>query len=84
MNFSEVKQHTRKYGELAKRAAGGAFPNKKAAQIGSLVGMGIGGALLGAGSYGMAKGAAFGIGCLIAGLITVGSNGINLKRIEKI
>ena len=80
-NF-DVREHTKKYMQLAKAAGEGAYPNKKTARIGSKIGLGVGGALCCAGVYGLTQSAIFGLGSLAAGALTITSNMINLKRIR--
>lgn len=59
-----MTEHTNKYIKLTKAAGEGGYPNKKAAKIGSKIGLGIGGALCCAGVYGLTQSAVFGIGSL--------------------
>ncbi len=82
MNHFDVKEHTSRYMKFAKAAGKGDYPNKKVAKIGSKIGIGIGGALCCAGIYGLTQSAVFGIGSLAAGILTISSNIINLKRIK--
>lgn len=80
-NFN-VKEHTNKYMVFAKTVGGGTFPNEKAAKIGSIIGLGVGGVLLLAGIYGFIQSIAFGVGSFAAGIVIIISNGINLKRMK--
>lgn len=80
MKKFNVKEHTDKYMKLAKEAGKGTYPNKKVAKAGSIIGLGVGGALVCAGIYGLTQSAVFGIGSLIAGVLTIISNIINLRR----
>lgn len=82
MNSFDVKEHMNKYMKLAKVAGKGDYPNKKVAKISSKIGVGVGGALCCVGIYGLTQSAVFGIGSLVAGILTIGSNIINLKRIK--
>ncbi|KEI80171.1 hypothetical protein EXM30_13515 [Clostridium botulinum] len=83
MKNLDVKQHTKKYMDFAKKAGDGSFPNKKAAKVGSMVGLGIGGVLLGIGIYGISQSAVYGTGSLIVGAVAGISNCVNLKRIKR-
>lgn len=82
MKKFNVKEHTNKYMKVAKEAAKGAYPNKKVARAGSKIGLGVGGALVCVGIYGLTQSAVFGIGSVTAGILTIVSNAINLKRIS--
>jgi hypothetical protein len=79
----DVKEHTKKYYEISKKAGNGTFPNKKIAKAGSVVGLGIGGVLIGVGIIGVATGSVYGLGACIAGITTGASNIYNLKRIKR-
>lgn len=81
-NF-DVKTHTNRYMKLAKAAGNGDYPNRKIAKIGSKIGIGVGGALCCVGIYGLTQIAVFGIGSLSAGILTISSNIINLKRLKQ-
>ena len=83
MKRVDIREHTKKYNELAKKAGSGTYPNKDIAKVGSMVGLGIGGRLLGVGVVGITQGAVYGIGSLIAGAATGLSNCYNLKRLKK-
>lgn len=83
MKHIDVKQHTQKYRDIAKQAAAGAYPNQKAARIGSVAGLGLGCVLLGVGAFGTLQGAIYGVGGLVAGSAACISNAINLIRIKK-
>lgn len=82
MKKFDIKEHTRRYIKFAKAAGDGSYPNKKAATIGSKIGLGVGGALFCAGIYGLAQSTVFGIGSLLAGILAIISNMLNLKRIQ--
>lgn len=82
MKKFNVKEHTNKYMKVAKEAAKGAYPNKKVARAGSKIGLGVGGALVCVGIYGLTQSAVFGIGSFIAGVLTIISNIVNLRRIS--
>lgn len=83
MRILDVKEHTNKHLEFAKRARSGCFPNKEVAKIGSLIGTGVGSILVCVGFYGIVQGSFWGMGSFISGLVTIISNIINLKRIGK-
>lgn len=82
MKRFDMKEHTNKYMKLAKAAGEGNYPNKKVAKIGSQISVGAGGILCCAGIYGLSQNTAIGIGALAAGVLTIISNIINLKRIS--
>lgn len=82
MKIINVKDHTNKYMEISRKAAKGVYPSKRIAKIGSIAGLGIGGALSLFGIYGIMNDASFGTGSLIAGAATGISNVVNLKRIK--
>lgn len=83
MERLDVRKHTKKHMELAKKAASGLYPNKRVARIGSTIGMGLGGILIIVGILGIIiQNAYLGMSCLIAGGATCLSNGFNLKRIK--
>ncbi|MGO5064076.1 hypothetical protein [Clostridium sp. LCP25S3_F8] len=42
MKSLDVKQHTKKYMDFAKKAGDGSFPNKEVAKVGSIVGLALG------------------------------------------
>lgn len=79
----DIKKHTKKHMEFAKKASKGCYPNKEVARIGSSFGIGVGSILIGTGIYGVIKGSGFSIGCLVAGTVTCVSNYVNIKRINK-
>ncbi|HDK7160287.1 TPA: hypothetical protein PTW06_002123 [Clostridium botulinum] len=83
MKNLDVKQHTKKCMDFAKKAGDGSFPNKEVAKVGSMVGLGIGGVLLGIGIYGISQSAVYGKGSLAVGVIAGISNCVNLKRIKR-
>ncbi|RUT54048.1 hypothetical protein NPD9_2609 [Clostridium botulinum] len=83
MKKLDVKQHTKKYMDFVKKAGNGSFPNKEVAKVGSMVGLGIGGVLLGIGIYGISQSAVYGTGSLIVGAVAGISNCANLKRIKR-
>lgn len=80
-NF-DVKEHTNKHMQFAKAAGKGSYPNKKVAEIGSKIGLGVGCALVCTGIYGLSQSTVVGIGSLIAGVLAIISNTINLKRVK--
>ncbi|WP_312371343.1 hypothetical protein, partial [Lachnoclostridium sp.] len=61
MERLDVRKHTKKYMDLAKRASSGLYPNKKVAKIGSTIGMGLGGILICIGIYGIIQSTVFGM-----------------------
>lgn len=83
MKNLDVKQHTKKCMDFAKKAGVGSFPNKEVAKVASMVGLGIGGILLGIGIYGISQSAVYSTGSLIVGAVAGISNGANLKRIKR-
>ncbi len=83
MKQLDIKQHTKKYMNLAKKASNGSYPNQKIAKIGSTVGLGIGCILLVIGIFGITQNTVFSVGILIAGAVTCVSNCINFKRIKR-
>lgn len=83
MKRVDIREHTKKYNDLAKKAASGTYPNKDIAKVGSMIGLGIGGILLGVGVIGIIQGSVYGIGSLIAGAATGLSNCYNLKRLKR-
>ncbi|MCS4456031.1 hypothetical protein JTT00_18585 [Clostridium botulinum] len=83
MKNLDVKQHTKKCMDFAKKAGDGSFPSKEAAKVGSIVGIGIGGVLLGIGIYGISQSAVYGTGSLVVGAVAGISNCANLKRIKR-
>lgn len=78
----KLKEHTAKYVQLSKQAGKGEYPSKRIAKAGSAAGGVIGAVLTLAGLIGAFKGFFWGFGILFAGLITIVSNIINLKRIK--
>ena len=82
MKIIDVREHTRKHMDLARRAAAGTYPSKKVAKAGSIAGLGIGAALLGVGVCGVLGNTAYGVGSIRAGAATVVSNCVNLRRIK--
>lgn len=82
MKSFNVKEHTNKHMEFAKVAGKGIYPNKKAAKIGSIIGLGVGTALFCAGIYGLLQNAVFGTGSMTAGVLAIISNAVNLNRIK--
>ncbi|APQ98650.1 hypothetical protein [Clostridium botulinum] len=83
MKNLDVKQHTKKCMDFAKKAGDGSSPSKEAAKVGSIVGLGIGGVLLGIGIYGISQSAVYGTGSLVVGAVAGISNCANLKRIKR-
>lgn len=82
MKNIDIRTHTKKYIEFAKKAKSGEYPSKKVARVGSIVGLGVGVALLDVGLWGITQSAALGISSLVLGGTTGISNIINLKRIS--
>lgn len=68
---------------FCKESRDGSFPSKEAAKVGSIVGLGIGGVLLGIGIYGISQSAVYGTGSLVVGAVAGISNCANLKRIKR-
>ncbi|APH19905.1 hypothetical protein [Clostridium botulinum] len=83
MKNLDVKQHTKKCMDFAKKAGVGSFPNKEVAKVGSMVGVGIGAVLLGIGIYGISQSSVYGTGSLAVGAVAGISNCANLKRIKR-
>ncbi|MFK3938010.1 hypothetical protein ACI2JA_10960 [Alkalihalobacillus sp. NPDC078783] len=83
MKSINVKDHTKKYMDVSRKAAKGTYPSIRVAKIGSNLGIGIGVALMGVGIYIISIGNTYGVGSILAGAVTIVSNIINLKRIEK-
>lgn len=82
MNKFNLKEHNQKAFALAKKAASGTYPSKKVATIGSMVGIVVGIVLFIVGAFGIATQTIWGVGSAFAGVITIASNVINLKRIK--
>lgn len=82
MKKFDVKEHTNKYMNMAKDARNGTYPDKRSAKIGSKIGLGIGVVLCCIGIYVMRKSTVGGMGSLVAGVLTIISNMINLKRLQ--
>ncbi len=83
MEKFDLKKHNEKIFAFTKAAAKGGYPSKKIARIGSVTGSIIGIILITAGVGSTVSGSTWGIGSILAGVLTVMSNIINLKRIEK-
>lgn len=83
MKKFDLKAHNEKMISLSKRAANGTYPSKKTARVGSFIGTAIGICLAVAGSIGFVAGSPWGLGSLLAGIVTVISNILNLRRIHK-
>ncbi|WP_243249718.1 hypothetical protein [Clostridium botulinum] len=83
MKKLDVKQHTKKCMDFAKKTGDGSFPNKEVVKVDSMVGLGIGEVLLGVGIYGISQSAVYGTGSLVVGAVAGISNGVNLKRIKR-
>ncbi|MGQ4665161.1 hypothetical protein AB3Z07_12255 [Metabacillus halosaccharovorans] len=75
-------EHTQKYVEFSKRAASGEYPSKRISKVGSMVGGMIGIVLSIVGIIGSIGGYIWGIGIFFAGVVTVISNLLNIKRIK--
>lgn len=83
MEKFDLKKHNEKILAFTKVAARGGYPSKKIARIGSVVGNIIGIILILVGTGSAISGSTWGLGSILAGLLTVISNIINLKRLEK-
>ncbi|MDF2938316.1 MAG: hypothetical protein K0Q90_3689 [Paenibacillaceae bacterium] len=83
MKKFNLKAHNEKMAAFTKRAANGTYPSRKVAQTGSYIGSAIGIILLAAGAVGCITGSVWGWGSLFAGVATLISNMINLRRISK-
>ncbi|APF27635.1 hypothetical protein NPD7_2324 [Clostridium sporogenes] len=83
MKSLDVKQHTKKCIDFAKKAGDGSFSNKEVAKVGSIVGLGIGAVLLGVGIYGISQSTVYGTGSLAVGAVAGISNCATLKRIKR-
>lgn len=84
MEKFDLKKHNKKMFEFAKRAARGTYPSKKVAMKCSVVGTFVGIVLVLIGVVGSLLGSIFGIGSLLAGITTVISNRMNIKRISNV
>lgn len=82
MKKVNLKEHTEKYVQFSKKAAKGEYPSKRVAKAGSKAGGVIGGVIVLIGLIGSIKGVFWGIGILIAGLVTIASNIINLNKLK--
>lgn len=82
MDHFNGKEHTSKYMRFAKAAGEGSYPGKKVGEIGSKIGLGVGAVLCCVGIYSLTQNIFIGLGNLAAGILTIGSNIINLKRIK--
>lgn len=82
MKKFNLKEHNQNIKELTTRAFHGTYPNKKIAKTGSYIGSFVGFLLAIVGLIEFLLGAIWGIGCLLAGIITIISNIFNLKRIR--
>lgn len=83
MEKFDLKKHHEKMRAFTKKAASGMYPSPKVAKIGSFLGTGIGAVLTVAGGVGLLHGSVWGTGSLLAGLLTVVSNVVNLTRIHQ-
>ena len=83
MKKFNLKEHNAKVFEFSKNAARGVYPSKRVAKAGSVIGFVIGIALVLIGMAGSLWGSVWGIGSLIAGVTTVISNVLNLKRMNR-
>lgn len=83
MKKFDLKEHNAKVFEFSKNAARGAYPSKRVAKAGSVIGFVIGIALVIIGMAGSFWGSVWGIGSLLAGVTTVISNVLNLKRMNR-
>lgn len=82
MKKFDLKKHNKKMFEFSKSAARGTYPSKKVVKIGSVIGTVVGMALVLIGTVGSFLGSIWSIGSLFAGIITVISNVLNMKRIK--
>lgn len=82
MKKFSLNEHNKKYMGLANQAAKGAYPSKKVAQVGSILGGILGVILILVGIVSSIGGYTWGIGSLIAGATTCISNFLNLKRLK--
>lgn len=83
MEKFDLKKHNEKIFAFTNVAAKGGYPSKKVAKIGSVIGNIIGIILILVGVVSTTSGSTWGIGSILAGVLTVISNIVNLKRIEK-
>lgn len=82
MKKFNLKDHNAKMLEFSKNAARGTYPSKRVAKTGSMIGIAIGITLLLIGTAGTFWGSVWSMGSLFAGVTTVISNVLNLKRIK--
>lgn len=82
MKKFDLREHNKKMLAFSKKAASGTYPSKRVAEVGSVMGRGIGIVLILVGIVSSFLGHIWGIGSLVAGIVTVISNMINLKRIK--
>jgi len=83
MKKFNLKEHNAKVFEFSKNAARGVYPSKRVAKAGSVIGFVIGIALVLIGMAGSLWDSVWGIGSLLAGVTTVISNVLNLKRMNR-
>lgn len=83
MKKFNLKEHNAKVFEFSKNSARGVYPSKRVAKAGSVIGFVIGIGLVLIGMAGSLWGSVWGIGSLIAGVTTVISNVLNLKRMNR-
>lgn len=82
MKILDLKEHNKKIKDQTKRVLKGTYPTVKVAKIGSYIGMAIGVLLSLIGGIGFFLGNKWGIGSLIAGIVSVFSNLFHLNRIK--
>lgn len=83
MSSFNLKNHNEKVLTFTKKVASGGYPSPKIAKIGSYIGSAIGMVLALIGGFGIIIGGIWGLGSLLAGIVTIVSNIINLKRVGK-
>lgn len=82
MNILNLKEHNLKTFAFTKKVASGTYPSKKVATVGSYIGLAVGTLLFITGGVGIIIKSLWGVGSALAGVITIASNIINLKRIK--
>jgi hypothetical protein len=80
MEKFNLKIHNQKAWGLTKKAAAGTYPSKKIAKAGSYIGSALGLIIAVIGVFGLIIRGVWGIGCTIAGVISIVSNVLNIKR----
>ncbi|TCK98216.1 hypothetical protein EDC19_0635 [Natranaerovirga hydrolytica] len=82
MEKFDLIKHNKKMFNFTKNAAKGTYPSKKVAKIGSIIGTIIGAVLVLIGVVSSLLGSSWGVGSMIAGIISIISNILNLNRIK--